>query len=190
MRSGPDEPAKAAQKDVDARWTVKFSKAKPVADGSKPVDIAIPVFGYKAHIAIDRRHGVIRRHLVSDAAAHDGAKRREGLIDPDNTASDVWADTAYRSLANEDVLREVGKVSPMHVKKPKGRPMPERTARANARKSAIRAKVEHPFAVLKGPMRLFIRTIGLKRAEAAITFAAMAYNMKRWVWLNGKTASA
>lgn len=41
----PDQPAKAAQKDVDARWRVKFSKAKPVADGSKPVDIAIPTFG-------------------------------------------------------------------------------------------------------------------------------------------------
>lgn len=187
----PDQPAKAAQKDVDARWTVKFSKAKPATEGTpQPPDIAIPVFGYKAHIGIDRRHGVIRRRLVSDAAAHDGARLREGLIDPDNTASGVWADTAYRSLANEDFLRAVGKVSHIHVKKPKGRPMPDRTARANARKSAIRAKVEHPFAVLKGPMRLFIRTIGLKRAEAAITFAAMAYNMKRWVWLNGRNAPA
>ncbi|MFV3077224.1 IS5 family transposase [Niveispirillum fermenti] len=187
----PDQPAKAAQKDVDARWTVKFSKAKPAVEGTpQPPDIAIPDFGYKAHIAIDRRHGVIRRRLVSDAAAHDGARLREGLIDPDNTASGVWADTAYRSQANEDFLREAGKVSHIHVKKPKGKPMSDRTARANARKSAIRAKVEHPFAMLKGPMRLFIRTIGIKRAMAAITLAAMAYNMKRWVWLDGRTASA
>jgi hypothetical protein len=35
-------------------------------------------------------------------------------------------------------------------------------------------------------MRLFIRTIGIKRADGA----AMAYNMKQWVWLNGRTASA
>lgn len=28
----PDKPAKARQKDVDARWTMKFSKAKPAAD--------------------------------------------------------------------------------------------------------------------------------------------------------------
>jgi transposase, IS5 family len=92
----PDEPAKAAQKDTDARWTVRFSKAKPTADGTPLVDIAIPTFGYKAHISIDRRHGVIRRRIVTDAAAHDGARLREGLIDPNNTASDVWADTAYR----------------------------------------------------------------------------------------------
>ena len=31
----PDQPAKAAQKDVDARWTVKHSRAKPVAEGEK-----------------------------------------------------------------------------------------------------------------------------------------------------------
>jgi IS5 family transposase len=42
------KPAKLAHKDRDARWTVKFSKAKERADGSKPtVDIAIPTFGYK-----------------------------------------------------------------------------------------------------------------------------------------------
>lgn len=176
---------------MNARWTVKFTKAKPAPEGApQPPDIAIPVFGYKAHIAIDRRHGVIRRRLVSDAAAHDGARLREGLIDPDNKASGLWADTAYRSQANEDFLRDAGKVSHIDVKKPKGKPMSDRTARANARKSAIRAKVEHPFAMLKGPMKLFIRTIGIKRAEAAITLAVMAYNMKRWAWLNGRTASA
>ena len=56
-----EKPAKLAQKDRDARWTVKFTKAKPYEDGSKPpVDIAIPSFGYKNHIGIDRRHGLIR----------------------------------------------------------------------------------------------------------------------------------
>ena len=35
-------------KDRDARWTVKFSKAKPREDGSMPpVDLAILLFGYQ-----------------------------------------------------------------------------------------------------------------------------------------------
>jgi len=85
----PDEPAKAAQKDTDARWTVKTSKGKVEADGTIKRDLAIPAFGYKSHIGIDRRHGFIRRQKVTDAAAHDGARLREGLIDPSNTASDV-----------------------------------------------------------------------------------------------------
>ncbi len=186
----PDKPAKARQKDTDARWTVKFSKAKPKEDGTTPVDIAIPTFGYKSHISIDRRHGIIRRGLTTDAAAHDGARLREGLIDPANTASDVWADTAYRSKANEDWLEKNGKVSRIHRKKPRGRPMAERTAKANARKSKVRARVEHPFAHQKGPMRLVIRTIGIVRAKAAITLANMAYNMKRWRWLDSRIAPA
>lgn len=186
----PEKPARARQKDTDAKWTVKFTKAKPLEDGSKPVDIAIPTFGYKSHISIDRRHGIIRRSIVSDAAAHDGARLREGLIDPANTASAVWADTAYRSQANEDHLEKHGKVSQIHRKKPRGKPMPKRTARANAKKSAVRARVEHVFAYQKGPMGMTIRTIGLARAKAAITLANMGYNMRRWCWLEGRSAPA
>jgi hypothetical protein len=70
----PDKPAKARQKDTDARWTVKFSKARPREDGAPQLDIAVPHFGYKSHISIDRRHGVIRRERTTDAAAHDGAR--------------------------------------------------------------------------------------------------------------------
>ena len=186
----PDKPAKARQKDVDARWTVKFAKARPAADGTPQIDIAIPTFGYKSHISIDRRHGIIRRAKVTDAAAHDGARLREGLIDPNNTASDVWADSAYLSAENERFLTAAGKFSRIHRKKPRGKPMPRRTARANAARSAVRAHVEHPFAHQKGPMGLVIRTIGLARATAGVTLANMAYNMKRWCWLDRRSAPA
>ena len=98
-----DKPAKLAQKDRDARWTVKWSKAKPADDGSPRVDLAIPAFGYKNHIGIDRRHGLIRTWVATDAARHDGAQL-PNLISKANTGSEVWADTAYRSRANEKHL--------------------------------------------------------------------------------------
>lgn len=186
----PDKPAKARQKDTDARWTVKFSKARPREDGTPQLDIAVPAFGYKSHISIDRRHGVIRREKVTDAAAHDGARLREGLIDPNNTASDVWGDRAYRSAENERYLAGIGRVSRIHRRKPPRRPMPRRTARANAAKSAVRAHVEHPFAHQKGVMGLVIRTIGIARARATVTLANMAYNMKRWCWLERRSLPA
>ena len=186
----PEKPAKARQKDTDARWTMKFSKAKPAADGSPQIDIAVPTFGYKSHISVDRRHGIIRRHRVTHAAAHDGAQLREGLIDPNNTASDVWADTAYRSQANERYLTDVGKVSQIHRKKPRGKPMPRHHARANGKKSAVRARVEHCFGHQKSVMGLVVCTIGRTRAEAGITLANMAYNMKRWCWLDRRSAPA
>ena len=48
------KPAKMRHKDRDARWTVKFTKAKPRQDGSTPpVDLAIPLFGYQNHVSID-----------------------------------------------------------------------------------------------------------------------------------------
>ena len=65
-----EKPAKQRQKDRDARWTVKCTKAKPREDGSTPlVDLAIPVFGYQNHISIDRGFGFIRRWSATDAAA-------------------------------------------------------------------------------------------------------------------------
>jgi transposase, IS5 family len=185
----PDKPAKAAQKDTDARWTLKTSKGKVETDGTVKRDLVIPAFGYKSHIGIDRRHGFIRRHKVTDAAAHDGARLREGLIDPANTASDVWADTAYRSKANEDYLGDRGKTSRIHRKKLAGKPMPKRTARANTKKSAVRATVEHVFAQQKERMKLMIRSIGIRRAEATIFMANIAYNLGRWRWWQGRTAS-
>ena len=183
------KPAKLRQKDRDARWTVKFSKAKPREDGTPQVDIAVPSFGYKNHISIDRRHGLIRGWTATHAAAHDGA-RLEDVLDAGNTASDVWADTAYRSTKNETMLARRGLVSRIHRKKPKGRPMPERTRRANARKSAVRSKVEHVFAHQKGPMAIIIRTIGIARAKVKIGLANLAYNMRRLVWLRRRAALA
>jgi len=103
------------------------------------------------------------------------------VVTNDNTASDVWADTAYRSQANEAWLKRQGRVSCIHRKKPRGKPMPERTAKANAAKSKVRARVEHVLAQQKAKMGLFIRTIGIKRAEAKITLANLAYNMNRLI---------
>ena len=68
--------------------------------------------------------------------------------------------------------------------------MPKRTARANAKKSKVRATIEHVFAQQKARMKLTIRSIGLKRAEATIIMANIAYNMGRWRWFEGRIASA
>ena len=75
-----------------------------------------------------------------------------------------------------------GFISRVHRKKPKGRPMPETRRRANNMKSKVRSKVEHVFAEQKSRMGLFIRTIGIKRAEAKITLANLAYNMHRLIF--------
>ena len=95
----PDEPNKAAQKDTNARCTLKIGgKVRHRPDGTPLLMIAIPTFGYKSHIAIDRRFGFIRGCAVTAASDSDG---RMLLGTTDNTSSDVWADSAYCFKANE-----------------------------------------------------------------------------------------
>ena len=112
------------------------------------------------------------------------------MLDKINTASGVWADTAYRSAVNEAFLVRNGLVSHIHRKKPKGRTMPEAIRRANNAKSKIRSRVEHTFAEQKDRTGLFIRTIMIARATTKIGLANLVYNMKRLVWLTGQTAPA
>jgi IS5 family transposase len=179
-----DRPAKLRHKDRDARWTVKFTKAKPREDGSTPpVDLAIPIFGYQNHVSIDRGFGFIRQWSATDAAAYEGRRLREGLLDKTNTARGVWADTAYRSAANEAFMAKNGFVSHVHRKKPQGRTMPTAMRRANNAKSKIRSRVEHVFAEQKERMELFIRTIGIARATTKIGLANLVFNIKRLLFL-------
>lgn len=183
------KPRKLAQKDRDARWVVKYSKARtnPQNPDARRVDIAIPTFGYKDHISIDKSHGFIRKWAVTDASRYEG-HALERLIDPDNTASTLWADTAYGSKANRQMLAKHGLKADIHTRKKKGKPMGARALKANARRSKIRAFVEHPFAHLKGPMRLFIRTIGVDRATMKIGMANLTYNFRRYIFHTTKTA--
>jgi hypothetical protein len=54
--------------------------------------------------------------------------------------------------------------------------------RDNPTKSKVRARVEHVFAHQKAKMGLFIRTIGIARAETKITLANLAFNMQRLIF--------
>lgn len=182
----PDAPAKARQKDVDARWTIQFGKARaPVDGGPTPPDIAIPCFGYKNHAGIDKRFKFIRRWDVTDAARHDGRMLRRGLLDKTNTGSGVWADSAYRSKKNEAFMERHGFTSHVHRRKPAGKPMPKHIRRGNSTKSKHRAPVEHVFAVQKHMMGMAVRTIGIARAKTKIGLANIAYNMRRLVQIGG-----
>ena len=174
---------------MDARWTLKVGgKIRYRPDGTPLPQIATPTFGYKSHISIDRRYGFIRGQHVTSAAAPDG-RQLKYLVNTENTSSEVWADSAYRSQKNEKWLAGKMLASRIHRKKPAGKPMPKATARANAKKSSIRARVEHVFAHQKNRFGLFIRTIGLKRAEAKLTLANLAYNMDRLVFHERRAAT-
>src|SRR5487761_2028701 len=189
----PDDPAKAAQKDIDARWTMKRGSLKRSEAGearvTAPAQIMVPMFGYKNHAGIDRTFGFIRKWVVTHAARHDSGPF-EDVLDTGNIAQSVWADTAYRSAKNEAAIRRAKLKSMIHFRKPKGKPMDRRHQCANAARSKVRSAVEHVFATQKSRMALCVRTIGIERARMKIGMANLAYNFKRLVWHDGRSAPA
>jgi transposase, IS5 family len=176
--------AKRAQMDTDGRWTLKRGRRRRAEDRSSrrsQTELVIPVFGYKNHLGIDRRHGFIRNFTVTDAAAHDG-RQLSRLLDPDNTASGVWADTAYRSATNVALLARRGLVPQLQRPKPRGKPMPPHITRGNATRARVRVAIEHVFAAQKCRLGLVVRTVGLARARTKLGLANLVTNMRRLAW--------
>ena len=162
------QPAKNRQKDKDARWTKKHGRSH---------------FGYKNHICIDRRHKLVRRFTVTSASVHDSQKFEE-VLDPGNTASGVWADSAYRSKEIEAKLAARGLKSRIHRRGCRNKPLTERQEAANKTRSSVRARVEHVFGSQHTSMGgKFVRTIGVVRARMKIGMQNLAYNMRRFVVL-------
>jgi transposase, IS5 family len=167
-------PAKRRQKDTDARWTKKHGRS---------------YYGYKNHVSIDRRHKLVRRYTVTDAARHD-SQELDGLLDPGNTAADVWADSAYRSAEIEEKRAERGLKSRIHRRAARHRPLTPREQRGNTTRSRVRARVEHVFGHQATAMRgKIVRTIGLVRAKVKIGMQNLTYNMCRFVHLERMAAA-
>ena len=167
-------PAKQRQKDVDARWTKKHGRS---------------YFGYKNHISMDRRHKLVRRYSVTDAARHDSVEL-DAVLDPGNTCSKVWADSAYRSAATEENLAERGYKSCIHRRGARNHPLSAREQQGNATRSRVRARVEHVFGHQATAMGgKLVRIIGLVRAKMKIGMQNLTYNMSRFVHLQGARAS-
>ena len=158
------KPAKRSQKDVDARWTKKHGTSH---------------YGYKNHVNVDRKHKLIRRYHVTDAAVHD-SQAVDRLLTRGNTGSGVWADAAYRSAEIEATLKARKLTSHIHRKGKRGKPLTQQAQKSNRTKSTVRVRVEHIFGAQANDMGgTLVRTIGLVRAKAKIGMKNLAYNMRR-----------
>jgi transposase, IS5 family len=147
----PEAPAKAAQKDVSARWTMKRGSIKRSDAGAPPpAQIMVPMFGYKNHAGIDRTFGFVRKWTVTHAARHDSGAF-EDVLDQNNIARSVWADTAYRSAKNERAVRQAKLKAMIHFRKPKGKAMPAPHRRANAARSKVRSGGRACFCRAEAP---------------------------------------
>ncbi len=168
-----DSPAKLRQKDMDARWTVKNNQN---------------FYGYKNHINVDRNHKLIRSYQVTDACVHD-TNMFDAVFDKKNSAKDIWADGAYRTLEREHVLKKRGYRSHIHHKGSRGHTLSQAKQDTNTRRSKIRARVEHVFGRQWAMGGKLVRSIGILRAKANIGIKNLVYNMQRFVCLTNPLPS-
>jgi IS5 family transposase len=141
-------------------------------------------------VNVDRKHKLIRRYQVTNAAVHD-SRKLDDVLDPNNTAAGIWADSAYRSQEIEEKLRERGLKSRVCRRGARGKPLSERAQAANRTRSKVRARVEHVFGDQATAMGgKIVRTIGMARAKVKIGLQNLAYNMRRFVILERMAAAA
>jgi IS5 family transposase len=131
---------------------------------------------------VDQGSGVIRRVITTPANVNDTTPA-DYLICGDEGA--VWADAAYHTHARQAALKQRGVKARLMRRANKHHPELEpRLKRYNRLIAQKRSAVETTFAALKRRMGLTgIRYLGLVKASAQVTLAAMAFNMRRWASL-------
>jgi IS5 family transposase len=142
-------------------------------------------FGYKAHVGVDEGSGLIRAVITTPANVNDTVVA-DGLMRGDEKL--VYADCAYHTHRRLAALKAQGK-QPRIARRPNRhhRELPARLKWYNRLIARRRAAVETTFATLKNRMGLsVIRYVGLAKASAQVTLAAIAFNLRRWVAIAGQ----
>lgn len=161
-RPRKDEP-QDDRSDPDATWN------------AMPEDA--PHFGYKAHVAVDRGSGLVRRAILTPANVSDKTPATR-LIQGDERA--FYADRGYDGWWLEEALRKRGVANRvMGVNYVRRRLTPAQRTR-NRRIGRIRAAVERVFAVMKlwyGYRRVRYRSLARNDVQLQVLCAAM--NLRR-----------
>lgn len=159
--------SKAAQKDTDARWTQKRG---------------CNYFGYKHHDSVDVAHKFIRKYKVTTASVHDTQVFTELLTS--NTSKDVYADSAYNTVAHRAELEELQMRPHLQRKNNRGHQLTSWEKQGNNTRAKLRVRIEHVFGIMKQRMRTtVIRTIGIIRARTVVGLRSLAYNLARYAIL-------
>jgi IS5 family transposase len=159
----------AQRSDPDAAWN-----AMPDAG---------PLFGYKAHLAVDQGSGLVRRAILTPANVSDRTPA-PALIQGDEAA--FYADRGYDGCWLRDRLAERGVAD--RVMRPdyrRRRLTPDERAR-NRAIAPVRAQVERTFAILKrwyGYTR--VRYRNLARNSLQLHLLCLALNLRRALVLAG-----
>ena len=154
--------------DEDAGFTVKKGQ---------------PHYGYKAHVAADQAHTLIRNVTLTSASVHD-SQEFESVVQGDEEM--VMADKAYWSAARSRwcARRKIG--NGILRKAFRGQPLDKTTVLFNRLMSRTRCGIEKIFGWWKrcaGYRR--VRYVGRDPNRLELEFKSVCWNLKRLVTLTG-----
>jgi IS5 family transposase len=160
-----EKPNKKRQKDVDARWTKKNNQT---------------YYGYKNHAKVDNKHKFVDTYTTTDASVHD-SQVLDDLLTGNDEGQNLWADSAYTGKAQNKIIEKYKINNKVHEKGYKNSPLTESQKASNKEKSKTRARVEHVFGFMEQSMnRLFVNSIGMKRAAGFVGLVNLTYNLFRY----------
>lgn len=160
----PENIAKLRQKDTDARWAKKNDETH---------------YGYKDHVKVDRKTKLIKKVVVTDASVHD-SQALGNLVDKSDKGKSIYADSAYSGEEQLKIITKKKAKPRVNEKGYRNRKLTKTQQKRNRQLSKTRARVEHVFGFMTMSMGgMFIRCVGIARAESAILIKNLAYNMRR-----------
>jgi IS5 family transposase len=133
-------------------------------------------FGMKAHIGVDVESGLVHTVTTTPANAADVTQTERLLHGKEKS---VWADAGYTGADKREALRDRRIQWRIAAKRGKVKAMPagklkEATRWVEYLKAAVRAKVEHPFRVIKrqfGYTKVRYRGLAKNHAQVLTLFA-------------------
>lgn len=137
-------------------------------------------FGMKGHIGVDVDSGIVHSVEGTSANVHDRNKLHD-LLHGEEQA--IFGDSGYASDADKEACRNYGIVHwQVNDKGKRGQPLSSTQKKKNRKKSSVRAKVEHPFRIIKdqwGHKKVRYRGIEKNTLQLHTLFALSNLYMKR-----------
>jgi IS5 family transposase len=164
-----EKPNKLAQKDMDARWTMKNNMS---------------YYGYKNHVKGEVKNKFIVKYKVTAASVHD-SQVCAILLDENDEGEELYADSAYPTDELEIRIKELSMEGKIIEKAYRNKPLTNEQKANNKTKSKTRARIEHIFGFMHTSMNdaMSTRTIGIERAMVIIGLNNWTYNICRFIQL-------
>jgi IS5 family transposase len=140
-----------------------------------------PPYGYKAHVAADQTHTLIRQVTLTAANVHD-SREFETVVRGDEEM--VVADKAYWSKARSQWCAKQRVANGILRKPSRGEKLRAATVRANRLLSALRCGIEKVFGWWKRcPGYRRVRYVGRESNRLELDFKCVCWHLKRLVSL-------